>query len=185
MNWQELLYIDLYHGYIPQILIGELIFFLHTERKEHFVHRVCIGLPCFLLLAVLLPNLIAHYVSGFFSLTIFLLSMGFWAYCMDADFSQILFCCVAAQLVQNLSYQIENLVYLPFAAHFSEIGRFCWSLVCMAGVYTAAALLLGRRLISGNLKRPNQRFIFGFSIVTTLFVYLMQYLYLGRKCLCR
>ena len=75
MNWQELLYIDLYHGYIPQILIGELIFFLHTERKEHFVHRVCIGLPCFLLLAVLLPNLIAHYVSGFFSLTIFLLSM--------------------------------------------------------------------------------------------------------------
>lgn len=91
MNWQELLYIDLYHGYIPQILIGELIFFLHTERKEHFVHRVCIGLPCFLLLAVLLPNLIAHYLSGFFSLTIFLLSMGFWAYCMDADFRRFCF----------------------------------------------------------------------------------------------
>ncbi len=181
MSWQELFAITVNHGYIPQIFFAELIFFLHVDRKEHFVRRVAVGLPIFLLAAVVLPNLIAKHVSGFFSLTIFLLSILFWRSCIDADFSQLLFRFIAAQLIQNLSYHIENLFYLPFADYFTYLGRLIWSVVCMVGVYTAAYHFLVRRLDfssdSDAHKMLNQQFVFLFSIVTTLFVYLMQYLY--------
>lgn len=33
MSWQVLFHIDMFHGYIPQILIAELIFFLGSSRK--------------------------------------------------------------------------------------------------------------------------------------------------------
>ncbi len=181
MSWKELFAITINHGYIPQIFLAELIFFLHVDRKEHFVRRVAVGLPVFLLAAIVLPNLITYYVISFFSFVIFLLSMFFWFYCVDIDFSQFLFRCIAAQLVQNLSHQIENLFYLPFAEHFTYLGRLIWSVTCMIGVYVAAYHFLVCRLDfssdSDAHKMPNQQFIFFFSIVTTLFVYLMQSLY--------
>lgn len=177
MNWQELFHIDMFHGYIPQILIAELIFFLHQERKQRFGLRVSIGLPVFLCSAVLIPNVIAHYVSGFFSMTIFLLSLAFWNFCMETTTGDLLFSCVAAQLVQNLSYHVENLVYLPFISQFTMLGRLIWSLVCMVLVYTAAYLILERRLLNGGSNLAHRKYIFGFAVVTTLFVYIMQYLF--------
>ena len=120
MMGEGLFQITLYHGYLLQILAAELIFTRPLPRRSRFWLRLPVGAAVYAALAVVIPNFIARYVSGFFSLTIFLLSLGLCLFCFRARLREVLFCCVGAQLTQNLAYNVENLIYQPFAAFFSQ-----------------------------------------------------------------
>ncbi|MBQ4382191.1 MAG: hypothetical protein II794_05600, partial [Oscillospiraceae bacterium] len=109
MTLKEIFSIGLYHGYIPQILLAEALFTLKLRRRDNFPGRLLMGLPVYLVMSVAVPNIVAHYVSGWFSITIFALSLILCCFLFENSFTDILFCCVCAQLTQNLSYNVENL----------------------------------------------------------------------------
>lgn len=177
MMGEGLFQITLYHGYLLQILAAELIFNRPLPRRSRFWLRLPVGAAVYAALAVVIPNFIARYVSGFFSLTIFLLSLGLCLFCFRARLREVLFCCVGAQLTQNLAYNVENLIYQPFAAFFSQIGWLCLSLAVTAVVYGACWWFFARQTERcGEIRLPGQ-YVYAISLASALFVYTMQFLF--------
>lgn len=177
MTLSEVFRIGLYHGYIPQILLAEFLFTRTLHRRKNFWIRLAVGLPVCLVLSVAVPNLISHYLSGLFSMTIFLLSFGLCCLLFSNKAADILYCCVCAQLTQNLSYNIENLICLPFGEKLSTYVWFFISLITMVVVYTVCYLIFSRRKRNSDEINMGGQYVFPIAIVTMLFVYTMQYLF--------
>lgn len=106
---------------------------------------------------------------------IFLLSVGLCKFCFESDLRDIIFCCVGAQLTQNLSYHIENLIYQPFSDRIPYWGWFLISIGTTVVVYSICYMLFARRL---NSEHPSGEgaAVYALSLTTAVFVYLMQYL---------
>lgn len=172
-----LLQITINHGYIPQIFMAEFLFTSTLRRREQFSLRLIGGFIVYGAVSVMLPNLIARYTSGIFSLTIFLLSLLLWMFCLEASFRDILFCCVGAQLTQNLSYNMENLIYQPFSRYFNMAGWFCLSVAVTVMVYTLCYILFVRRLRASDGICIDGRYVYILSIASALFIYTMQFLF--------
>lgn len=177
MTLAQVFQIGLYHGYIPQILLAEALFTLGLRRRERFWLRLAVALPVYLVLSVAVPNIIAHYVSGLFSLTIFLFSLGLCLFLFANKAADILFCCVCAQLTQNLSYNIENLICLPLDDSLSTPQWLAVSVATMAVVYAVCYHIFSRRRKDGEEINMAGQVVFPVAIVTMLFVYVMQYLF--------
>ena len=177
MTAADVFAITLNHGYIPQILLAEAMFTVKLRRRSRFWLRLGIGLPVTVFLMIVIPNMFATVVSGFFSLNIFLLSLALCAVLFENKFTDILFCCVGAQFTQNLSYNVENLIYRPWQDDISQIGWLFISIGSTAAVYTAAYFLCVRRMRDGETVRVGRAFVFAIAIVNVLFVYVMQYLF--------
>ena len=176
MGFAELFKIDVYHGYILQILIAELLFIPVFKFRKGIIWRAIVGVIVFALISVVLTNLMLQVVPGFTSFIIFLVSLGYVAFCVENKFSEVLFCCIGAQLLQNLAHNIEQLIYLPFEAGINNIGWFFISVGAMAVVYGAGYVLIVRKLISREKISLNIGGIFVIAIVSAVFCYLMQFL---------
>ncbi|MBO4990212.1 MAG: sensor histidine kinase [Clostridia bacterium] len=175
MTPEEIFQITLYHGYIPQILLAELLFVFRLERRRRFLLRFCLGLVVYAFLSVVVPNIVAHFTPGFFSFLIFLLSLGLWSFCFEGKFSEILFCCVGGQLTQNLSYHVENLIVIALSGvELSNPVRFLISVLTMGVIYTASYFVFAKRLKDG-IEGVAGGYIFLIAIVSAAFVYLMQF----------
>ncbi len=172
-----LLSITVSHGYIIQILIAEALFCYRLPHRSHMVLRVVAGLLVALPLMVIVPNWILMHVSGLFSLTVFLISLLFWRWCIAGRFRDLLFCCVGAQLTQNLSYNIENLIYQPFSDSFTLAGWLALSVTCTCAVYAACFLIFARRGGSDGRLDVEGRYVYVFAVMAALFTYAMQYLF--------
>lgn len=177
MNANELFQISINHGYIIQILISEAIYTLTLKRRDHFALRVLTGVPAYGIASIVITNIIAQHVSGLFSITIFLISLLLCIYCFENSFQEILFCCIAAQLTQNLSYNIENWIYWPFAEVFTGIRWPILSVTVMVTVYAVCYLIFAKRLEVQKRANVKGKYIFTLSVSATLFVYTMQYLF--------
>mgnify|MGYP007070338855 CR=1 FL=1 len=177
MTLSEIFEIGVYHGYIPQILLAEALFTLKLRRREGFWLRLAAALPVYLVLSVAVPNLIARFVSGWFSITIFAFSLVLCCLLFENRFTDILFSCVCAQLTQNLSYNVENLIYLPLADRIGTAGWLCISVFSMVLVYAVVAFIYSKRVKDGMELNVGGKYVFPIAIVTMLFVYLMQYLF--------
>lgn len=171
-----LLRITISHGYIVQILMAEALFTYRLRRRPHAAARTAAGLLVVLPLMVVVPNWISQYVSGMFSMSVFLMSVAFWAWCCEARFRELLFCCVGAQLTQNLSYNVENLIYQPFSERFTMVGWLALSIGCTCVVYAACFVLFARRHAGGHVDVEG-RYVYGFAVMAALFTYVMQYLF--------
>ena len=72
MDWSAVFSVTVLHGYIPQILLAEALYTLRLPRRSRFWLRLCIGLPVCAFLAVVIPNIVAQFTAGLFSIIIFL-----------------------------------------------------------------------------------------------------------------
>lgn len=177
MMGEGLFRITIYHGYLLQILAAEILFTLPLFRRSHFWARVLLGVPVYAVLAVIVPNIVAGYISGFFSITIFFLSLFLCQFCFKARLRDTLYCCVGAQLTQNLSYNIENLIYQPFAQYFTGFGWLCLSVGTTVIVYFFCWLIFVRQIKRyGEIHLPG-RYVYAMSLASALFVYTMQFLF--------
>ncbi len=176
LTFAELFKIDVYHGYILQILAAELLFIPVFRFRKGIVWRSIVGVIVYAVVSVMLTNLMLRVVPGFTSFIIFLVSLGLCAFCVDNKFSDVLFCCIGAQLLQNLAHNIEQLFYLPFAANINNVGWFFISLAAMLAVYACGYALIVRKLITREKISLNIGGIFAIAIVSAVFCYLMQFL---------
>lgn len=181
MGANDLFHININHGYIIQILVSEMIYTRTLKRRGHFALRVLTGIPVYGIGAVIITNLIDPYVHSLFSITAFLISFALCVWCFRNRFQEILFCCVAAQLTQNLSYNIENLIYRPFTDIFFGIRWPILSVVVMILVYAVCYLIFARRLEWWKWANMNRKYIYTLSIATMLFVHFMQSLFQQYK----
>ena len=177
MTAAEVFGIGILHGYIPQILIAEAMFMSKLRRRKRFWLRLAVGLPVTVLLMIVIPNMIAKVTSGLFSLNIFLLSIALCAVLFENHFSDVVFCAVGAQLTQNLSYNVENLIYLPFAESICDAGWLCISVGSMLAVYAVSYFAFVRRMNPKGELYVGGKFVFPIAVSAALFVYLMQYLF--------
>lgn len=172
-----LFHITINHGYIPQIFMAELIFTSALNRREGFPVRIMIGIIAYGIVSIAIPNLIAQYTSGLFSLTIFLLSLLLWMFCLEASFRDILFCCVGAQLTQNLSYNVENLIYQPFSSCFNLTTWFLLSVSVTFVTYSLCYVIFVKRLKFSESIHIEGRYVYVLSVASALFIYAMQFLF--------
>lgn len=173
---QELFQLQLRHGYIPQILLAEMIYMGKSDWRSHPRLRFGAGLLVFAALAVSIPNaIIYYYSSGYSSLTIFLLSLLFWYFCMDEAFSKILFCCISAQLTQNLSYNIESLFSQPVTQRFGYAGWCILSVAVMVAVYAVCDKIYVGRI--QQMHEEIDRTIFAFAIACSGYTFTIQYMF--------
>ena len=174
MMGDGLFQITLNHGYILQILAAEMLFVWGLKRRQGFVLRFLLGVTVYGGASIVLTNLIARYVVGFYSLTIFLLSLLLWKFCCRERFRDILFCCVGAQLTQNLAHNVENLIYRPFAQYFNTVGWCCLSVSVTVIVYAICYRLFARRLRGCDGFALEDRYVYIISIAAAIFTYAMQ-----------
>lgn len=177
MNANDLFRITINHGYIIQILAAEATFTLTLKRRKHFALRALLGVPVYAISSIVIPNVTAHYFPWTFSVTIFLISLALCVWCFQSSFQEILFCCVAAQLTQNLSYNIENLIYRPFVGSFSGIRWPILSVVVMILVYAVCYLIFAKRLMLRKWANLKSKYIITLAIAAAMFVYAMQHLF--------
>lgn len=177
MQWTEIFKINVMHGYILQIFIAEMLFFPVFIRRKGFAWRMLSGFLIYGVVSIILTNLIYMVVPGFNSFIIFLVSVGLCFFCFENLFTDVLFCCIGAQLLQNMAHNIEMLIYLPFAEKINEAGWFFISVAAMAAVYVAGYFLIVRKIVSKEKIGLTSVGIFGLAIISALFCYLMQYLF--------
>ncbi|OFQ97524.1 hypothetical protein HMPREF2909_02855 [Alloscardovia sp. HMSC034E08] len=126
---------------------------------------------------IVVPNIISWYASGFFSLTIFCILLCMWFVCLRGSLRDILFCCVAAQLTQNLAYNLEGLIYIPFKNVITPFGWLALSLTCTIIVYGVSANIFRTAWLSIGRISIKSGYVIAFAIMSALFVYVMQYLF--------
>lgn len=174
---QELFAIRIHHGYILQIILAELLFFPVLKRRNYFILRFVLGFIAYGALSIVISNLINMVASGLNSLSIFIISLGFCALIFKNHFKDVLFCCVGAQFIQNLSHNFEMLIYLPLKDHFNDVGWFFLSFGVMLVTYALAFFIIVRRLIGNNEIAIHNAGVFGIAIASAIFCYLVQYLF--------
>ena len=173
----DLFKINVMHGYILQIFIAELLFFPVFVRRKGFAWRMPSGFLFYVFVSIFLTNLIYRLVPGFNSFIIFLVSVTLCCFCFENRFTDVLFCCIGAQLLQNMAHNIEMLIYLPLSGSINDVGWFFISVSVMAAVYVAGYFLIVRRIVSKEKIGLKTAGIFGLAVVSALFCYLMQYLF--------
>lgn len=90
--------------YIFEILIAEGMFAVHLKRRKNFALRIILCLGVFLAVTIFLSFIINKVFC--LPLIIFVLSVFIYPVCFDAKFTDILFCCVASEIIQNLAYNV-------------------------------------------------------------------------------
>ncbi len=178
MTAADLFLIRIPHGYILQIFIAELIFIPILERRKNFVLRLILSFAGFAFLSIIMTNVVYLWMpEGLNSFIIFLLSLVVGVICFSSGFKELLFCYVAAQLLQNLSHNIESIIYLPLADTITYVEWFFLSVIVMAVVYAAAFLII-RRWFPQNKKisLPSYGVVL-FAVFSLLFCYLIQFLF--------
>ncbi|MDF7666145.1 ATP-binding protein [Bifidobacterium sp. ESL0745] len=175
MDFKQLFVIGVQHGYILQILIAEFLFMVPLKKPHGFAVRLIIGLLVALPCMVVVPNIVSMFVSGFFSLTIFLLTLAMWKVVLRRGFREVLFCCIGAQLMQNLSYNIESLIYHLFPDAFTPLPWLCLSIGCMALTYSVCFVVFVQRMNMDGAEGINGIYVYPFAVLCALFTYLMQY----------
>lgn len=177
MTLEQLFSIRVYHGYIFQILLAEMLFLPVLEKRKRFVIRFIFGLIGYVFVSLLLSNFINSFASGFNSLSIFIVSLGFCYLIFKNKFKDTLFCCVGGQFIQNLSHNIEMLIYLPLKGYFNNVGWFFLSFGVMISIYVLAYFVIIRHFIADSEISIHSAGVFGIAIASALFCYLVQYLF--------
>jgi len=165
------------HGYMLQILLAEALYTLSFQRRSHFAMRAVVGTELYCLLCLVVPNFVARYTAGFFSMIMFVLSVGLCAYLFDVKLETLLFACIGAQLTQNLSYNIENTIYFLFPGTFTSVRWLILS-VCVTGVTYAACYFLFARPAGRRKMYAPHRVVYIIAVMSALFVYAVQYMYM-------
>ena len=176
MNFTDLFVLHPSHGYILQILFAELLFFPFFKRRKHFVLRAVFSFAFYVVCSIRLTNLLNQVIKGLSSITIFLLSFLGLIFCFENKVKDLLFCCVGAQLIQNLSHNIENLIYLPLKNQINTLGWFFLSAsvrlvlygLCFFMIYRFSDLSKGVNLSGGG--------VFPIAVFSARFCYLLQFL---------
>lgn len=91
MNWKSLFEINIYHGYIFQILLAEILFTFKLKRRSHFWIRAIVGCVVYCFLSIIIPNFIARYTSGLFSMIIFCFLLACVKLVLIADLETLFF----------------------------------------------------------------------------------------------
>lgn len=176
MPWQDIFQIRIAHGYIIQLLIAEALFLPVLTKRKYFIFRAAGAIALFSFLSVIITNLVYMVAPGMNSLVIFLLSLPMCAFCFKNRFQDVLFCCVGAQLIQNVAHNIENIIYLPLADNFNDIGWFFLSISVMLLIYAAFFYIVIRRLVNRNEISLESYGVYAIAIFSALFCYMMQFL---------
>lgn len=176
MNPQEIFSIQIYHGYILQLFFAELIFYPLLSPRKGFIFRLPIGLLLYGFLSLITTNVLYHFIQGLSSLTIFLFSLCLSLFLFRSSFFDILFYMVGAQLIQNLSHNLEQLIYLPLKASFTPLGWFFLSFGMCVLLYVSAYFVIVRRLKKVTTTGIKNYGVLLIAVFSALFCYLIQYL---------
>ena len=177
IHWEEIFAIRIPHGYILQIFLAEMLFFPILKKRSHFWLRFSFGFILYCLLSVIATNIISMFISGIVSLTIFLLTICLNFFCFKNRAKEILFCCISAQLIQNLSYNIECVIRLPIADKMNDIQWFFLSVGVMLIIYFLFYFFIVRRLNNQSINAIDNTTVLPLAIISASFCYFIHFLF--------
>ncbi len=181
MDIASLFTIHIYHGYILQIFLAEMLFLPLLRRRSHFFLRLFLAFLPFVTLSIVLTNLLATQIYGLASITIFLLSLLVQFAIYKSKVKDVLFCCAGAMLIQNFSHNVEQLIYLPWKENFNDLGWFFLSAGVMAAVYALAYVLIVYPQPKGSEINITSRGTLIIAGASALFCYLIHTLFTIHK----
>ena len=176
MSIYDVLGIHFYHGYILQLFLAEFLFVPVLKHRSKFWLRYAITFLVFGFISIVLTNLIAQVVSGLTSMTIYSLSIIMCVLLYQNKFKDILFCCIGAQLIQNLAHNVEMLIYLPLKRYMNDVGWFFLSFGVMIVVYFIFYMTIINRMRENEEINIPSGGAFIIGVISILFCYLVQFL---------
>lgn len=176
MSIQEVFAIHIYHGYIGQLFLAEMLFLPVLKHRKYFWVRLIGSALVYALLSIVTTNLLYQIIIGLSSITIFFFSLGMCAFSFQSKFKDVLYCCIGAQLIQNLSHNLENLIYLPLRNYFNNVGWFFLSMGMLIVVYSLSYVFIIRRQIRKKGFPLKSWSVLAIATASALFCYLMQFL---------
>lgn len=177
MEKMDLFRITQAHGYIFQIFFAEVLCTRYLPKKKNFLLRALTSGMIFLLLSVVLPNIISNYVSGVFSFTVFFLSLGFWRFCLAADSQEILYSCMLALFIQNLSSNVYNVIFYSIFYGAPVTVQFSLSVILMLLIYSVFYFLIIKRFAKERLENMLSNTAWIWLIAVGIFVFFLHYLF--------
>ncbi len=101
--------------YILQVLLSEGMFVRFFRRKRFFLLRICLILPAFLVLSLVVPALL-NPITRYNLIVVYLFSLPIFPFCFSERFEDMFFCSTAAMVIQNISYNSGVLACLLLGA---------------------------------------------------------------------
>ena len=99
--------------YILQVLLSEGMFAFFFRRKRCFLVRLFFSLSMFLLLSFFVPALL-NPITRYNLIVVYLFSLPVFPICFSERFEDMFFCCTAAMIIQNISYNSGLLCCILF-----------------------------------------------------------------------
>ena len=121
--------------------------------------------------------MISNYVSGVFSFTVFFLSLGFWRFCLAADSQEILYSCMLALFIQNLSSNVYNVIFYSMFYGAPVAVQFSLSVVLMLLIYSIFYFLIIKRFAKERLENMLSNTAWIWLIAVGIFVFFLHYLF--------
>lgn len=178
--FSELLNQDLF-GYLLhafEIVAAELLFGVFFKKRNFFALRLTASLTVYLLLSAELGAFFGKYFPSLRYLAAFLLSVGVFPVCFESNLWNVLFCCVAAIAIQNLSYSAGAIVVSAIGWDPTVIALYP-ALVQTAvylAVFIACFAVCFKRLKGGEEGFGTERVaMVVLSLILTAVVYGVQY----------
>ena len=110
---------------------------------------------------------------GFFSATVFFLSLGFWHFCCQADIREILYSGMLALFIQNLSSNVYNFVFYSIFRNISIVGQFFLSVFLMVLIYGIFYFQIIRRFARERLENMLSNVAWIWLIAVGIFVFFL------------
>lgn len=161
-----------------QLAVAEGMCGFYLERRRHFALRLIGMLVVYFALSILLGMLFERVFPYISFLIAGVVSFPCCLFCFKGSVWDVLFCCVAAIAVQNLSYSVSIFFTGVFGWTVGELDllHLLVQFVFYAGVHTACYYLGVRKLkgIGGGFGK--ERFVMILvALILTAIVYIMQY----------
>ena len=175
-------YINYFH---VQILVIELLFCLHLEKKSHFWLRFVPGAALYLALPLAVPGgfFNPHLVLGGFTLGFLAMCMLsgllLW-FCFCMNVRQVVFYCCVAHTFQHMIHCLYRMFCLVFSPPFWVGQGIQFGLLIVACVLVYR--LLSHRFRGSETADFGNNYLLLFAFVSTLTIYVVSYWTTSQEC---
>lgn len=152
-----------------QILFAEFMFFIDQKRRSNFWVRVSITTVLYFLICYFHPDMGNVFIRV---LCMFLWSLALCSFCLACEFNKTIFICLVAYAIQNLAYNLGDLVTRLFGLYGtgSTLFYLVSSLVFIA-VYVGAYFLIVRRYSKSKHFHLKSKTCYALAVVTIIVVF--------------
>ena len=161
-------YIPIHMFFTVQILLAEFMFFIKQKKRDHFWPRVVVSTILYLLLAYFHPATHNVFIRV---ILIYAWSIALCCFCLQCEWKKTLFLCLVAYAIQNLSYNLGDLVTRLLELESASFWFYFVAASTFIAVYVSSYFIVIRRFSKSRHFHLKSRTCYLIALITIFVVF--------------